>query len=99
MLHGFVSDLTKRVEGVPDEDGLIQSIRPAQERFRRAIRVTAPEFKPFEKRYADSKKLNRADFLVNEDGHEEIGSDDEAVELSSTREPIYIDEVMERAHQ
>lgn len=110
MLHGFVTDLAKRVEGVPDEDGLLQCIRPAQERFRRALRVSAPDFRPFEKRYAETKKLGRAEFLLHEEGHEEmgpsdIGESDESDPPTPTdrpgnlRGPIYIDEVMGRAHQ
>lgn len=111
MLHGFVTDLAKRVEGIPDEDGLLQCIRPAQERLRRALRITAPDFRPFEKRYAETKKLGRAEFLLHEEGHEEIGPSDvyesEARSDSSasmdrvgySSGPIYIDEVMGRAHQ
>ncbi|KNZ72243.1 Interferon-induced GTP-binding protein Mx [Termitomyces sp. J132] len=49
LLHAFVRDLARHVEGVP-EDGLLQAIRPTQEQFRRTIRMTAPDFQPFEKR-------------------------------------------------
>jgi len=106
LLHGFVADLVKHIEGVADEDGLLQSIRPAQEKFRSAIRGTAPEFLPFEKRFAGKKKLGKAEFLRNEEGEEE--SDDESEDdlisphsLERKRKPklIYIDEVFERAHQ
>ncbi|KAJ7889632.1 P-loop containing nucleoside triphosphate hydrolase protein [Mycena leptocephala] len=48
LLHGFVGELYKILEGVPRADGLLQIIRPAQEQFRRAIRTTAPDFRPFE---------------------------------------------------
>ncbi|KAF7308050.1 hypothetical protein MKEN_01167300 [Mycena kentingensis (nom. inval.)] len=49
MLSGFVQDLKAMVEGIPVADGLIQNIRPAQERFRRAIQMTAPNFSPLER--------------------------------------------------
>ncbi|KAF9461878.1 P-loop containing nucleoside triphosphate hydrolase protein [Collybia nuda] len=105
MLHVFVTDLAKRIEGIPDEDGLLQCIRPAQEKFRRALRVTAPDFRPFEKRYEETKTLGKASFLSHEDGYEEIRPRDSRNNLvldrdsTYTRRPVYIDEVMERAHQ
>lgn len=106
MLHGFATDLARRVEGVPDENGLLlQCIRPAQEKFRRSLRVTAPDFRPFERRYGQTKQLPSASFLSHEEGHEEIGhddsddSDDAELVASAPKGPIYIDEVMERAHQ
>ncbi|KAJ7877170.1 P-loop containing nucleoside triphosphate hydrolase protein [Mycena leptocephala] len=49
LLHGFVGELRKVLEGVPRVDGLSQTIRPAQEQFRRAIHATAPDFQPFER--------------------------------------------------
>ena len=44
-------------EGTPEADGLLQSIRPTQMRFRKAIRATAPAFRPYERRYAASRTL------------------------------------------
>jgi hypothetical protein len=101
LLHGFVTHLSKHMEGVPDEDGLIQSIRPVQEKFRSAIRQTAPEFCPFERRYAGSKTFPRETFLTNEEGdasdvNADVSSD---VDSSFRRKRIYIDEVLKRAHQ
>ena len=57
--------------------GLIQAIRPAQDRFRRAIRQTAPNFKPFERGTGGKKHLPRPDFLRSEEGDEGEASDDE----------------------
>jgi len=84
LLHAFTSDLLRHVEGVPDDEhstfgagiGLIQAIRPAQERFRRAIRETAPNFKPFERGSGGKKHLPRPEFLRSEEGEGEE-SDDE----------------------
>ncbi|KAG5642512.1 hypothetical protein DXG03_002613 [Asterophora parasitica] len=110
LLHAFVRDLAKHVDGVP-EDGLLQAIRPAQEKFRRAVRVTAPDFQPFEKRYQKKKRIGKAKFLSNEEGHEDFtGSDsDEAAKLSGSdsgsddvvavEQSVYIDEVFECANQ
>lgn len=76
MLHKFTSDLELQVKGVSDADdsdseddvGLIQAMRPAQERFRMAIRGTAPNFRPFERNDAGKKHLRAAAFLKAEEG-------------------------------
>lgn len=86
MLHGFVRDLARHVEGVPDEDGLLQSIRPAQTTFRRAVRATAPEFMPFEKRYAGLKNIEKAEFLANEDEADDLLVGDFGEESDSEEE-------------
>ncbi|KAG6810923.1 hypothetical protein H0H92_009758 [Tricholoma furcatifolium] len=70
LLHTFVRELAKHVAGTPT-DGLLQAIRPAQDDFRRAIRATAPDFQPFERRYRNKKKIGSADFLVSEEGRED----------------------------
>ena len=77
LLHDFASDVARHIEGVPDEDGLLQAIRPAQERFRKIIRMTAPNFRPFEQKYENQRHLGHATFLVNEEGEE---GEDEASE-------------------
>lgn len=61
----FSSQLSRRLEGTPDEDGVLQSIRPHQEEFKRAVRATAPNFIPWEK--GDTRKLPVAEFLANEE--------------------------------
>ncbi|OCH91060.1 hypothetical protein OBBRIDRAFT_551710 [Obba rivulosa] len=47
LLSNFSRDLSKQMEGTPYE-GLIQSFKPAQDNFRKAIRATAPDFRPTE---------------------------------------------------
>ncbi|EGO00515.1 hypothetical protein SERLA73DRAFT_166837 [Serpula lacrymans var. lacrymans S7.3] len=47
LVNGFTRALSRRLEGTPEEDGLLQKIRPTQSKFKRAIRATAPEFCPF----------------------------------------------------
>ena len=72
LLHNFVRDLARHVEGVPDENGLLQLIRPHQERFRREVRRTAPAFLPFERRYAGTKTIPKPEFLSSEEDIEDI---------------------------
>ncbi|KAG6887851.1 hypothetical protein C0995_012216 [Termitomyces sp. Mi166 len=114
LLHDFVRDLVRHVDGVP-EDGLIQAIRPAQEQFRRAIRVTAPNFQSFERRHAKKKKLGKPGFLLSEEGHEDFAildgntdersaesvdeSSDNGLIITPQSYAIYIDEVMQRANE
>ncbi|KAJ7779480.1 P-loop containing nucleoside triphosphate hydrolase protein [Mycena maculata] len=95
LLHVFVADLHKLLEGVPNAEGLLQVIRPAQERFRRDIRNTAPDFRPFKERWSPEAPtpFQEPQFLSNEDGYE-----DSAGQLPPTAKiPIYINEVMDRA--
>ena len=76
LLHEFMTDVSRHVEGVPDEDGLLQAIRPAQDRFRRAVRGTAPKFRPFERKYKGERRLAPAAFLSFEEG--EGGGEEDA---------------------
>jgi len=66
VVLGSTSLLTSR--------GLIQTINPSLEQFRRAICSTAPNFRPFEK--GDDKHLHEAPFLRSEESGDE-GSDSE----------------------
>jgi hypothetical protein len=111
LLHGFVTHLVQHTKGVPDSDGLIQSIRPAQEKFKLAIRQTAPEFRSFEKRFAGTKTFRRANFLKNEEGVSDMDDDcheegivDPLIDpkgrtIRRKSRIIYIDEVLKRAHE
>ncbi|KAJ7651398.1 hypothetical protein FB45DRAFT_1079214, partial [Roridomyces roridus] len=95
MLHGFATALDRLIDGIPHAGGLLQVIRPAQERFRREIRGTAPDFRPFEQddeRTGVETSFSYPQFLGNEE--REVNGDGDALAVSA---PIYIDQVMERA--
>ena len=94
LIYTFTTDLSRHVEGVADKDGLLQAIRPAHEKFRQAIRSTAPNFQPFEEKQKTKKRLSLPSFLSNEEADDTTGND-----TKDENDPIYIDEVMERAHQ
>ena len=102
------------MEGVPNHDGLLQTIRPLHEKFRKAIRKTAPNFRPFESSLKETRHLGRASFLANEENEDNVdeASDNEDEDrvgssVKKTNKPqvlaksrkIYIDEVMEKAQQ
>jgi hypothetical protein len=76
LLHTFTNDVAKHVEGVPHKAGLLQAIRPAQERFRRGIRVTAPKFRPYERAYVGHRHLQKPKFLTNEEENDDDGGSD-----------------------
>ncbi|KAJ7107917.1 P-loop containing nucleoside triphosphate hydrolase protein [Mycena epipterygia] len=96
LLHVFVGELHKILEGVPRADGLLQVICPAQERFRRDIRNTAPDFRPFEEsieeRLDAEPEFPDPPFLSNEDGdHNSQG------QQASGKPAVFINHVMDRA--
>ncbi|KAG1746767.1 P-loop containing nucleoside triphosphate hydrolase protein [Suillus paluster] len=66
VVSEFMRQLSRRLEGTPDEGGILQSIRPYQQEFKRAIRATAPPFVPFERGH-DRGELPPIDFLANEE--------------------------------
>ncbi|KAK7017181.1 P-loop containing nucleoside triphosphate hydrolase protein [Favolaschia claudopus] len=96
LLHTFVDELGQILEGIPVAGALLQTIRPAQEQFRRAIRNTAPAFRPFEEpdEYIDiDLQFFEPEFLANEDGGSD--EDDDGEDFNA---PIFIDQVLARAH-
>ncbi|KAK7471940.1 hypothetical protein VKT23_000046 [Stygiomarasmius scandens] len=84
LIFGFTADLQKHLDGVPERNGLIQAIRPAQVAFRKKIRNTAPEFKPFEATQAKTYTLSKPDFLKNEDEADDDVPDDSLQEPDET---------------
>ncbi|KAG8776904.1 hypothetical protein FRC12_000633 [Ceratobasidium sp. 428] len=58
LVMDFHRDVVTHVEGIPDGDGLIQQIRQAQDKFRQAIRRSAPDFRPFKRPTNDEEKAN-----------------------------------------
>ncbi|KAF4598880.1 hypothetical protein EYR38_007292 [Pleurotus pulmonarius] len=93
LLYTFTTDVSHHVGGVPNEDGLIQSIRPHQMQFRKAIRSTAPQFVPLERHVARDFKMTRPKFLDQEEATDAVDAD------AHSLEPIFIDEVMARAQK
>ena len=88
VLGDFQKELSERLEGTPDEDGLLQTIRPHTMVFRREIRSTAPHFVPWERK-EDLDDLPEVTFLSSE---EEERDDEDRASI-----PIFIEDVMQRA--
>ncbi|KAH9833436.1 P-loop containing nucleoside triphosphate hydrolase protein [Rhodofomes roseus] len=98
LLSNFARDMSKHLEGTPEGNGLLQTLRPVQERFREAIRETAPDFRPYQRRTKGSRcqtdsseaaQLQQAEFLQAEEPH--------AWKTVNDNHAIYVDEVMQRA--
>lgn len=92
MIGSFVRAVEKHMEGIPQAGGLHQTLHPAQDAFQKAIRLTAPNFNPWERAAAgmQSGQMPVASFLVNEEGDGVPVSVDE-------NESIFVDDVMNRA--
>jgi hypothetical protein len=67
ILGGFCRDVARHVEGVPDEDGLLQAIRPAQAKFRGEILRTAPAFRSYTRNHTGDRSVSPPEFLATED--------------------------------
>ncbi|TRM70037.1 P-loop containing nucleoside triphosphate hydrolase protein [Schizophyllum amplum] len=94
LVNAFVQDAHENVKGVPDENGLLQTIRPEQERFRKLIRATAPDFRPYARRSEGKRKYSQA-FFEAEDGQDRPDIDPAAVPASEepSSNVIYVDEL------
>lgn len=88
LLHGFTSDLAHHVEGIADEDGLLQKIHPLQENFRKAILATAPHFVPFERNVRSTTHLPKFSFLSHEEDEEEAGEEDGEEDGEEGSQPV-----------
>ncbi|KIM62717.1 hypothetical protein SCLCIDRAFT_118891 [Scleroderma citrinum Foug A] len=114
LLGGFQKEVSERLEGTPDETGLLQTIRPHTEKFKSEIHGTAPNFVPWEREENVWHKLRPAGFLSTE---EKVGNsddeDDDGVSgkhfapntpkkrpvVVPLRNAIYIEDVMQRAQK
>ncbi|KAL5483041.1 hypothetical protein ACEPAI_8270 [Sanghuangporus weigelae] len=70
LLKSFCDDVVRHAEGIPTNDGLIQSINARQEQFKLSVGSLAPEFRPYKlsESAADLPQLPPCEFL---DGEEE----------------------------
>ncbi|KAG2158748.1 P-loop containing nucleoside triphosphate hydrolase protein [Suillus bovinus] len=102
IIGQFSKQLFQRLEGTPDKDGILQTIRPHQQAFKRAVRSTAPQFVPWGK--GDARQLPVVDFLTNEED-EPQGPQGMVPSAPSPRSPtpqseeIYIEDVLNHAQR
>lgn len=68
ILVDFGREVTRNVDGVPGAGGLIQQLRVQYLKFRKAVRQTAPNFRPFKRKGSDTEENNLPDikFLPEE---------------------------------
>ncbi|KAF8504672.1 P-loop containing nucleoside triphosphate hydrolase protein [Russula emetica] len=97
LIGSFARSIEYLVEGTPDDDGLIQALREPRKSFKKAIRQTAPDFRPL----ARPKKTERSmlkqptiplapNFLKDEE--------EDWQDQTSSSDAIYIEDVMKRAN-
>ncbi|KAJ3936011.1 MAG: P-loop containing nucleoside triphosphate hydrolase protein [Lentinula lateritia] len=94
MIYSFSSRLSRVLEGTPEAEALLQCIRPAQNAFKREIRKTAPNFRPYEKKYASQRNMAHFKFLNNEE--DELEWDQDSEDNTESGAPVYIDDVNRR---
>jgi GTP-binding protein EngB required for normal cell division len=91
LISNFTIDLSKHLEGIPDEEGLLQAIIRQQASFRRVIRATPPNFRPYERRHF-------IDGLVEDIFDQEVAERlDVATEVQG--DTIFLDDVFNRAQR
>ncbi|KAI9441571.1 P-loop containing nucleoside triphosphate hydrolase protein [Lactarius indigo] len=91
LIGAFIQSVNTLVDGIPDENGLIQKLRGPRDEFKKAIRQTAPHFLPLERSQAADTTLVPPSFLSSEEEEWE----EEPSDVSS---PIYIEDVLEKAN-
>jgi hypothetical protein len=89
----FVRSIEHIVAGAPDENGLIQALLKPREQFKKEIRQTAPDFRPFDQpRDVDSAPvLSQPRFLENEEA-------ESGCQPNDAGGIIFVNEVMNRAN-
>ncbi|KAH9175022.1 P-loop containing nucleoside triphosphate hydrolase protein [Lactarius sanguifluus] len=91
LIGAFIQSIKALVDGIPDENGLIQKLRGPRDDFKKAIRQTAPNFLPLERSQAADTTLVPPSFLSSEEEEWE----EEPCDVGS---PIYIEDVLEKAN-
>jgi hypothetical protein len=95
LIGSFARSIEYLVEGTPDDDGLIQALREPRKSFKKAIRQTAPDFRPLArpKRLMSIKQLATPPAPIFLKDEEEDWQDQ-----TSSSDAIYIEDVMKRAN-
>jgi hypothetical protein len=97
LIGSFARSIENLVEGTPDDDGLIQALRGPRKSFKKAIRQTAPDFRPL----ARPKKSKMNSLYQPEIPPAPIFLKDEEEDWqdqTSSSDAIYIEDVMKRAN-
>ncbi|KAI1782260.1 P-loop containing nucleoside triphosphate hydrolase protein [Ganoderma leucocontextum] len=101
----FFDELKTWLDGTPDADGLVQTLRPACELFRKAIRATEPDFRPTDRRAAGAPAVAagpaggeglRRRSTIRPRGGPRVASAPEGADSSRV---IYLDDVTKRMNE
>ncbi|KAL0958272.1 hypothetical protein HGRIS_000424 [Hohenbuehelia grisea] len=101
LLYGFTQDISRHIAGLPHAASLPQTLRPHQHFFSAAIRATAPDFRVHKRPPSDTHpgEAPKLAFLNDENNPIEVPDDSRFAEFLRGRVPVFIDEVMRRAHE
>jgi len=91
LIGSFVRSIERLVDGAPDDNGLMQALRGPHSEFKRAVRQTAPDFRPLPRPERLSIPPAPPSFLVDEET-------DWRDQLKGTSRAIYAEDVMKKAN-
>jgi hypothetical protein len=91
LIGSFVRSIERRVDGASDDNGLMQALRGPHSEFKRAIRQTAPDFRPLPRPERLTVPPAPPSFLVDEetDWRDQLMRNDRA---------IHVEDVMTKAN-
>lgn len=94
LIGSFVRSIERLVDGAADDNGLMQALRGPHSEFKKAIRQTAPDFRPLPRPF-NNERLTippaPPSFLVDEET-------DWRDQLKGTSRAIYVEDVMKKAN-
>ena len=96
LIGSFARSIEYLVEGTPDDDGLIQALREPRKSFKKAIRQTAPDFRPLARprksgRFTTELPAPPAPIFLKDE-------EEDWQDQTSSGDAIYIEDVMKRAN-
>jgi hypothetical protein len=91
LISSFVRSIERLVDGSPDDNGLMQALRRPHSDFKKAIRHTAPDFRPRPCGEKSTIPPAPPSFLVDEET-------DWRDQLNGTNTAIYIEDIMKKAN-
>ncbi|TFY58344.1 hypothetical protein EVG20_g8189 [Dentipellis fragilis] len=89
LIQSFTTEVQRQLSGLGDNGAILQKILSEKKRFRRAIRDTAPDFRPWKSDVEVKEGLNLVpDFLLDEEDNPGSPSGNTAIVTRSSGHPV-----------
>jgi hypothetical protein len=98
LIGSFARAIEHIVEGTPDDDGLIQALREPRKSFKKAIRQTAPDFRPLARPSRKTEKSVNKQLAIPQAPIFLKDEEEDWENQTSSGDAIYIEDVMKRAN-